>query len=120
VTGVLQTLPGREAVVTPAVGGVLDGLFVHYGQSVARGVPVAHITSQQAMGQIQQAEATLGQNKVQVAQAQANAIQQRAQTASSIFQAQANVRIAQAALAGAGVILTYGMKALSCIFDKDF
>ena len=106
VTGVLQTLPGREAVVTPAVGGVLDGLFVHYGQSVARGVPVAHITSQQAMGQIQQAEATLGQNKVQVAQAQANAIQQRAQTASSIFQAQANVRIAQAALAGAKATLT--------------
>ena len=106
VTGILQSLPGKEAIVTPPVGGLLSSLDIQFGQAVSKGQVIAHIGNQQALAQIQQSQATLGQNLVQVQQAEANSIQQRAQTSASILQAAASVRNAQAALAGAEATLT--------------
>ncbi|MGI4790481.1 MAG: efflux RND transporter periplasmic adaptor subunit [Janthinobacterium lividum] len=106
VTGTLQALPGQEATLTPPVAGVLSGLFVHYGQTVSKGQIVAQLSTQPLLGQIQQAQATIGQNQVQVQQAQANALQQTVQTQTSILQAQAGLRNAQAALAAAQATLT--------------
>ena len=106
VTGILQSLPGKEAIITPPVGGLLASLDVRYGQAVTKGQVIAHLGNQQAQAQIQQAQATVGQNLVQVQQAEANAIQQHAQTNASILQAAASVRNAQAALAGAEATLT--------------
>lgn len=106
VTGLLQALPGREATLTPPVAGLLSSLFVRYGQSVTKGQVVAQLSTQQLAGQIQQAQATVGQNQVQVQQAQANALQQQAQTRSAILQAQASLKNAQAAQAGAQATLT--------------
>ena len=101
VTGVLGSLPGQEAVLSPPVTGVLDVLSVRSAQSVQRGQVVAQLSTRQIQGQIQQAQATLSQNLVQVQQAEANALQQQAQTRSAILQAQAAVDNARAALAGA-------------------
>ena len=109
-TGTLQALPGQEATLSPPVAGVLSGLFVRYGQTVAPGQVIAKLSTQQLVGQIEQAQATVGQNQVQVQQAVANALQQAAQTQTSILQAQAGLRNAQAALAGAQATLT-GSKA---------
>ena len=109
-TGTLQALPGQEATLSPPVTGVLSGLFVRYGQTVAPGQIIAKLSTQQLVGQIEQAQATVGQNEVQVQQAQANALQQAAQTQTSILQAEAGLRNAQAALAGAQATLT-GSKA---------
>ena len=105
-TGTLQALPGQEANLSPPVTGVLSGLFVRYGQTVAPGQVIAKLGTQQLVGQIEQAQATVGQNQVQVQQAQANALQQAAQTQTSILQAQAGLRNAEAALAGAQATLT--------------
>ena len=105
-TGALQTLPGREAALSPPLTGVLSSLFVRYGQSVSRGQIIAQLSAQTLNGQIQQAAATVGQNRVQVQQAQANALQQAAQTQTSILQAQATLKNAEAALAGAQATLT--------------
>ncbi len=112
VTGTLQSLPGQEATLSPPVTGVLSGLFVRYGQSVSKGQMVAQLSTQPLVGQIQQAEATLGQNQVQVQQAEANALQQQAQTRTAIFQAEASVKNAQATLAGAEATLTGSEAAL--------
>ena len=106
VSGTLQTLPGKESVLTPPVAGVLDGIFVHLGQSVVKGQVIARLSTRQLQGQVQQAQATVGLNLVQVQQAEANALQQQAQTRTTILQAQAGVRSAQAALAGALATLT--------------
>jgi HlyD family secretion protein len=106
VTGVLQSLPGQEAVLSPPVAGILDTLSARYAQTVVRGQVVARLSTRQLQGQIQQAEATLGQNQVQVQQAEANAVQQQAQTRTAILQAQAAVNNAQATLAGAQATLT--------------
>ncbi len=104
-TGLLQTLPGREATVTPPVAGVLSTLSVRYGQTVTRGQSVAQLSTQPLVGQIQQAEAAVGQNRVQVQQAQANAAGQAAQAKIAILQAEAAERNAEAALAGAKATL---------------
>ena len=104
-TGVLQPLPGREATVMPPVAGVLSAILVRYGQTVTRGQVVAQLSTQPLIGQLQQAQAAIGQNQVQVQQAQANAIQQTAQTQASILQAQATLKNAEAALAGAKATL---------------
>ena len=111
-TGTLQPLPGQEASLSPPVSGVLDGLFVRYGQTVRKGQVVAQLSTRQLVGQIQQAQATVGQNQVQVRQAQANALQQQAQTQSSILQAQAGLENARAALAGTQATLTGNEAAL--------
>ncbi len=105
-TGVLQTLPGREATVSPPVAGVLSALLVRYGQTVSRGQVIGQLSTQPLVGQLQQAQAAIGQNQVQVQQAQANALQQAAQTQTSILQAQATLKNAEAALAGAQATLT--------------
>ncbi len=105
-SGTLQTLPGKEALLTPPVAGVLDSVFVHFGQSVVIGQVIARLSTRQLQGQVQQAQATVGLNLVQVQQAEANALQQQAQTRTTILQAQAGVRSAQAALAGALATLT--------------
>ncbi len=105
-TGILQTLPGREATVSPPVAGILSALLVHYGQTVARGQVIGQLSTQPLVGQLQQAQAAIGQNQVQVQQAQANALQQAAQTKTSILQALAALKNAEAALAGAQATLT--------------
>ena len=104
-TGLLQTLPGREATITPPVAGILSTLSVVYGQTVTRGQVIGQLSTQPLVGQLQQAEAAIGQNKVQIQQAQANAAQQAAQTRTSILQALATLRNAEAALAGAKATL---------------
>ena len=106
VTGILQTLPGREATVSPPVAGVLSALLVRYGQTVSRGQVIGQLSTQPLVGPLQQAQAAIGQNRVQVQQAQANAFQQAAQTKTSILQAQAALKNAEAALAGARATLT--------------
>jgi len=100
VSGTLAALPGRQVAVSPPVAGVVDGIYVTPGQSVGRGQVIARLSTRQLQGQMQQAQATVGQNLVQVQQAEANAIQQQAQTRIAILQAQAGVRMAQATLAG--------------------
>ncbi|MBV9748952.1 MAG: biotin/lipoyl-binding protein, partial [Acetobacteraceae bacterium] len=111
-TGTLTTLQGREATLAPQVTGQLESLPVRLGEFVRQGQVVAGISTHQLAGQIQQAQATLGQNQVQVEQAEANALQQQAQTRASILQAQANLRNAQAALAAAQATLTGDVAAL--------
>lgn len=106
VSGTLQALPGREATLSPPVTGVIEQIFVRVGQTVQKGQIVARLSTRQLLGQVQQAQATLGQNLVQVQQAEANAMQQQAQTRSAILQAEAAVRNAQATLAGAKATLT--------------
>lgn len=98
VTGTLQALPGREATLSSPVAGTVEEVFVRYGQSVQRGQVIARLSTRQLLGQIQQAQATVGQNLVQVQQAEANALQQQAQTRATIGQVQAGVRNAQATL----------------------
>lgn len=105
-SGTLQTLPGKEAMLTPPVAGVLEGVFVRYGESVVKGQIIAQLSTRQLQGQVQSAQATVGLNLVQVQQAEANALQQQAQTRSAILSAQAGVRNAQATLAGALATLT--------------
>ena len=105
-TGTLQAIPAQEASLSPPVAGVLDGLFVRYGQTVGKGQVIAQLSTRQLVGQIQQAQATIGQNRVQVQQAQANALQQQAQTRTSILQAQAGLANARAALLGTQATLT--------------
>lgn len=105
VSGTLQALPGREATLSPPVTGVIEQIFVRYGQTVQKGQVVAQLSTRTLLGQVQQAQATVGQNLVQVQQAEANAMQQQAQTRIAILQAQAAVRTAQATLAGAQATL---------------
>ena len=99
-TGTLMALRDHEATLSPPVAGTLDALPVHYGQSVQKGQVVAHLSTRQLQGQIEQARATLGQNQVQVQQAQANAVQQQAQTRTAIQQALSAVSSARATLRG--------------------
>lgn len=99
-TGTLTALRTREANVSPPVAGVLDELPIRYGQAVRRGQVIAHLATRQLVGQIQQAEAIIGQNIVQVQQAEANAIQQQEQTRVAISQAKAALAGAEATLAG--------------------
>lgn len=105
-TGTLVALRDQEAALSPPVTGVLDALYVRAGQTVHRGQIIAHLSTRQLLGQIQQAQATIGQNRVQVQQAEANALQQQAQTRTAILQAQAAVRNAEATLSGAQATLT--------------
>ncbi len=104
-TGILQVLPGREATVTPPVAGVLSALLVRYGQTVSRGQIIGQLSTQPLVGQLQQAQAAIGQNQVQVEQAQANAAQAASQARIAVLQAQASQRNAEAALAGAKATL---------------
>ncbi len=106
VTGTLQPLPGQEATLSPPAAGILSALRVRYGQAVSRGQVVAQLSVKPLLGQIEQAQATVGQNQVQVQQAQANAVQQQAQTRTAILQAQAALRNAEAAVTGAQATLT--------------
>ena len=99
-TGTLTALRDHEATLSPPVAGVLDELPIRYGQAVHKGQVIAHLATRQLQGQIQQAQATIGQNLVQVQQAQANALQQQAQTRTAILQAQSALSGAQATLAG--------------------
>ena len=105
-SGTVQTLPGKEAMLTPPVAGVLESVFVRYGEAVVKGQVIAKLYTRQLQGQVQSAQATMGLNLVQVQQAEANALQQQAQTRSAILSAQAGVRNAQATLAGALATLT--------------
>ncbi len=105
VSGTLQALPGREAMLSAPAPGLLHALLVRYGQFVQKGQVVAQIDTRTLQGQVQQAQATLGQNRVQVQQAEAAAVQQAAQTRAAILQAQAAVRTASAGLAGAKATL---------------
>ena len=105
VSGTLQALPGREAMLSTSTPGLLQALLVRYGQFVQKGQVVAQIDTRTLQGQVQQAQATLGQNRVQVQQAEAVAVQQAAQTRAAILQAQAAVRNASAGLAGAKATL---------------
>ena len=105
-TGTLQAIPTQEASLSPPVAGVLDSLFVRYGQTVQKGQVIAQLSTRQLVGQIQQAQATVGQNRLQVQQAQANAFQQQAQTRTSVLQAQAGLANARAALLGTQATLT--------------
>lgn len=105
-TGTLQTLPGQEATVSPPAAGLLSTLLVRYGQAVTQGQVIAELSAKPLLGQIEQAQATVGQNTVQVQQAQANALQQEAQTRTSILQAQAALRNAEAGVTGARATLT--------------
>jgi len=104
-TGTLQALPGRETTLTPPVAGVLSGLYIRYGQGVRKGEVIARLSTRQLLGQVQQAQATVGQNLVQVQQAEANALQQQAQTRTTILQAQAGLRNARSTLRGAQATL---------------
>lgn len=105
VSGTLQALPGREAMLSAPTPGLLHALLVQYGQFVQKGQIVAQIDTRTLQGQVQQVQATLGQNRVQVQQAEAAAVQQAAQTRAAILQAQAAVRNASAGLAGAKATL---------------
>jgi RND family efflux transporter MFP subunit len=105
-SAVIRALPNQEAAIAPPVAGILDSLPIHYGQEVARGQVIAHLSTQSLMGQIQQAQATIDQNTVQVEQAQVAAIQQRGQTRAAVLQAQSALANAQATLAGARATLT--------------
>jgi RND family efflux transporter MFP subunit len=117
-TGTLSTLPNAEAVLSPQVGGTLLDLPVAFGQTVRKGDIVARISTQQLMGQIEQAQATYDSDLIQVEQAEANAIQQEAQTRGEILQAKASLRNAEAALAAAGATLT-GDAAAQTNADKN-
>ncbi len=112
VSGTLQVLPGREAMLSAPAPGLLHALLVQYGQFVQSGQVVAQIDTRTLRGQVQQAQATLGQNTVQVQQAEAAAVQQAAQTRAAILQAQAAVRNAFAGLAGAKATLIGNQAAL--------
>ena len=105
VSGTLQVLPGREATLSASAPGLLHAILVRYGQFVQQGQVVAQIDTRTLLGQVQQAQATLGQNRVQVQQAEAAAVQSTAQTRAAILQAQAAVRNASAGLAGAKATL---------------
>ncbi len=106
ITGTLMALPTQEATVSPPVAGVLDSLSVHFGQTVAKGQVIAHLSTHALTGQIEQAQATIGQNQLQVQQAEANALQQQSQTRTAILQAAAAERNAEAGLASAQATLT--------------
>ncbi len=111
-SGTLRTLQTHEATVTPPVAGVLDALPVRYGQTVQKGQIIAHLATATLAGPLQQAQATLGQNQVQVQQAQANALQQQAQTRTAIAQAQAGLAGAQAAVKREQAALTGNLASL--------
>jgi len=112
VSGTLKTLQTHEATITPPVAGVLDALPVRYGQAVQKGQIVAHLATGTLAGPLQQAQATLGQNQVQVQQAQANALQQQAQTRTAIAQAQSALAGAQAAVKREQAALTGSLASL--------
>lgn len=112
VSGTLMALRTQEATVMPPVAGVLDALPVHFGQTVQKGQIIAQLSTAALDGQIRQAQATLGQNRVQVQQAQVNALQQQAQTRTAIAQAEAALSGAQANLSGTRATLAGNEAAL--------
>jgi RND family efflux transporter MFP subunit len=99
ITGTVSPLRNQEAAVTSTVSGVVDQLPVRIGQEVAKGELVAHLSTKTLTGQIDQAQATIRQNEIQVRQAQIGEIQQRASGEASIEQAASAVANAQATLA---------------------
>lgn len=105
VTGTLVALRDAKAAVSVPVAGIVDLLAVRSGQQVTKGQVLAHISTTALTGQIQQAEATVAQNAVQIQQAQAGAIQQEAQSRTGVLQAQSAVSVAESALAGARATL---------------
>ena len=100
VTGTLVAFRDKEATVGPPVAGTLDLFSLRVGQNVAKGQIIAHIGTRLLNGQIQQAQATIAQNEIQVEQAQVNALTQQAQSKGAIAQAQAAVANAQATYGG--------------------
>lgn len=106
-TGTFSPLRKGTASVVFGVGGLLNALPVRVGQAVSQGEVVAQLSTLPIIGQIQQATATIEQNKVQVQQAEINALQQNQISSTGVLQAQAalanavaNVRVAQATLSG--------------------
>lgn len=112
VTGTLNPLPTQEAIITPPVSGVLDRLPIRLGQTVLRGQEIAHLATRTLQGQIQQAQATIGQSQVQVQQAKVNVLQQRSQTRTGIAQAQATLAGTRATLKREQATLTGSEAAL--------
>jgi RND family efflux transporter MFP subunit len=74
---------------------------------------LAHLDTKSVAGEIQQAEATVNQNSLQVQQAQIGAVQQREQGEASIEQAQAAVSNAEATLESDKAVLTGNEAAVS-------
>jgi len=118
VTATVMPLPNMEAAVSPSVPGIIDSLPVRVGQSVNRGDIVAHLSISTLAGQIDQARATIAQNRIQVRQAQVGEIQQRAQGQAGIEQAASAVANAQATLAGAKATLAGDEAALRNAHEK--
>lgn len=100
-TGTLETLPNRQVTVKPSVSGILDEFPIRFGEAIRQGEIIAHVSTRQLLGQIQQAKAALAQDEVKVQQAQVTALQQQAQTSTAVEQAQAALAEARAKLAEA-------------------
>jgi RND family efflux transporter MFP subunit len=112
-SGVLMALRDRQTALSAPVAGVLDALPVRFGQPVAAGQIVAHLSTRTLQGQIDQAHASIGQYTVQVQQAEASALQQKGQTNSAILQADAAVSGATATLRSGEATLTGNEAALA-------
>ncbi len=112
-SGQLVPLPDQEAAVSPLVSGVIDRVYVRFGEQVRRGQVIAHLSTATVDAQVRQAEATLAGAQVAVRQAIANATQQRAQTRTAIAQARAAVSAAQANVDGAQATLRANRAALA-------
>ena len=113
VTGTVNVPRDAEATLSVPVAGVLDSLPVTFGQTVSRGQIVAHLSTHALRGQIQQAEALVAQNTLQVQQARTNALQQQGQTRGAILQAESAVSGARAGLLGAQATVTGSEAALA-------
>jgi RND family efflux transporter MFP subunit len=119
VTGTLAALREQEAIVSPAVPGVLDAVSVKWGQFVSKGQVIAHLAIQPLIGQIQQAQALIAEDEVQVQQAQVAVIQQSEQTRTAVLEAQASLANAQSTLAEARATLS-GDKATQTEAQQDY
>jgi RND family efflux transporter MFP subunit len=100
VSGTLAAPRERVAMLSSPVAGILDALPVQFGQEVAQGQVVAHISTHTLQGLIEQERATIGQDTVQVQQAEAGTLQQQGQSRSALLEAQTAVSSAQATLLG--------------------
>ncbi|HEX5324590.1 MAG TPA: efflux RND transporter periplasmic adaptor subunit [Capsulimonadaceae bacterium] len=101
VTGTLAPLPNHEAKVNAPFAGSLSGVFVQPNQNVLKGQPVAQMSIQPLMGQVQQAQSTIASARLQVQQARLNAVQQQATSRTAVAQAKAQLASAQATLSNA-------------------
>ena len=117
-TATVSPLPNEEATVSTAVSGIVDQLPVRLGQTVAAGEVVAHLLTSTLTGQIDQAQATIAQDEIQVRQAQVGVIQQRAGAQASIEQAASAVASAQATLASDKATLDGDLAALRNAEEK--